>query len=64
MIETIDTSGKTVTESMEKIKNFEIHLKAKRSKTKMSFGLQYFDGRYFRNITCNHFLGFRIDRHL
>ena len=40
MIETFATLGKLMTESMEKTENFEIHLKAKRSKTKVSFGLE------------------------
>ena len=51
MIEIFDTSEKLMTDSMEKTKNFETHLKAKRSKSKVSFGLKHFDGRYLSNLT-------------
>ena len=37
------------------MKPFGLGLKSKRPKTKVSFGLEHFDGRYFWNLTWNPF---------
>ena len=44
-LETFAQTGKVMAESITKMKNSDINLKAKRSKAKVKFGLELFDGR-------------------